>query len=157
MNQDELCIIIAEKYYQPIYKYCYAKLNCDANAAQDCTQNVFLIMIQKKNRLNLSNNMQTWLYKTADRVIRNYLRKEKRYQNQIPIDEIELADQGGLPGQETETPLDCLTEAESALLHEYYEAAYGTRNELANQHNMTLYELYKEIERIKKKVKSNKD
>lgn len=45
MNQDELCVIIAEKYYQPIYRYCYAKLNYDANAAQDCTQNVFLIMI----------------------------------------------------------------------------------------------------------------
>lgn len=157
MNQDDLCSMIAERYYQQIYRYCYAKLNCDSNAAEDCTQNIFLILIQKKRHLNLSGNMQTWLYKTADRVIRNYLRKEKRYQNQIPIDEIELADQGGLPGQETETPLDCLTEAESALLHEYYEAAYGTRNELANQHNMTLYELYKEIERIKKKVKSNKD
>ena len=82
LNQDELCVIIAEKYYQPIYKYCYAKLNCDASAAQDCTQNVFLIMIQKKNRLNLSNNMQTWLYKTADRVIRNYRRKEKKYRDE---------------------------------------------------------------------------
>lgn len=157
MNQDELCVIIAEKYYQPIYRYCYSKLNYDVNAAQDCTQNVFLIMIQKKNRLNLSSNMQTWLYKTADRVIRNYRRKEKKYREQIPIDEIELADHGGLPGQESETPLDCLTEAESTLLYEYYEAAYGSRNKLAQQHNMTLYKLYKEIDRIKKKIKLHKE
>lgn len=156
MNQDDLCAMIVERYYQPIYRYCYAKLNFDTNAAQDCTQNVFLVLIQKKHRLNLNGNIKVWLYKTADRVIRNYRRKEKQYQNQIPIDEIKLSDNGGLPNQDAETPLDCLTAEESALLTAYYDAAYGTRNELAQQHGMTLPELYKEIERIRRKVKSNK-
>lgn len=156
LNQDDLCTMLAQRYYQPIYRYCYAKLNFDTGAAEDCTQNVFLILIQKKHRLDLSGNMQLWLYKTADRVIRNYLRKEKRYRNQISIDEIEIADSGGIPQQEPETPLDCLSDAESALLREYYDAAYGTRIEVAEQHGMTLYELYKEIGRIRQKVKTNK-
>lgn len=156
MNQDDLCAMIAERYYQQIYRYCYAKLNYDTNAAQDCAQNVFLVLVQKKNRLRLDGNIRVWLYKTADRVIRNYWRKEKRYQEQIPIDEIELSDTGGLPDQKSETPLDCLTAEESDLLTAYYDAAYGTRNKLAQQHGMTLPELYNEIARIREKVTLNK-
>ena len=156
LNQDDLCAMIAEQYYQSIYIYCYAKLNYDTNAAQDCTQNVFLVLIQKKHRLDLNGNIRVWLYKTADCVIRNYRRKEKRYREKIPLDEIELADAGGLSDQDAAISFDCLTAAEFALLTDYYNAVYGTRNELAQQHGMTLPELYKEIGRIRNKIKLNK-
>lgn len=155
MYQDDLCMMIAEQYYQAIYRYCYGKLHFHTEAAQDCTQEVFLILIQKKERLDLSGNMKTWLYKTADHVIRNYQRKEKKYQNSIPIDEIELADDSSFPENSAGMLLSCLTEAEYNLLIAYYDAAYGTRNELAAQYGMTLPALYMEINRLRNKVKAH--
>lgn len=155
MHQDDLCTMIAEQYYLPIYRYCYEQLNFDKDAAQDCTQEVFLIMIRKKARLNLSGNMRVWLYKTADHVIRNYRRKEKKYRNQIPLDDIELVDESRLPDFAVESMLACLTEEEYKLLMEYYNAPHGFRKELAEQHGMTLSALYVEIHRIRNKVKMN--
>ena len=158
MNPDDLCVIIAEKYYQDIYKYCYVKLNFDENAAKDCTQDVFLTMIQKKNNLNLGGNMRVWLYRTADRVMKHYWRKEKKRQSVVSLENIELSDDGGLSdiehNLEHDPRLKTLTSDEYQLITEYYNSEYGHKDELARKHGLTLYELYKEIERIKKKIKS---
>lgn len=153
LNTDDLCSIIAEKYYHEIYGYCYYKLNFDENAAHECVQDTFLVMIQKKNRLNLCFNMKSWLYKTADRVIKHYWRMEKKRRLQVPIDEIELVDDGGLDFVECEQQFEGLTKQEQELLIAYYEAEHGTRSALAQEYHMTIYELYREIERIKKKIK----
>lgn len=155
MNQDNLCSIIAEKYYKEIYSYCYVKLNFDENAAKDCTQDVFLILIKKKYKLDLSGNIRYWLYKTADKVIKHYWRKEKKQKNRISIDDIEIIDDGGFPTLERDQKLDCLTDEEYKIICEYYNSEYGKRNELARKYGMTIYELYKEIDRIKKKIKSS--
>ena len=40
-----------------VLHYCNARLNGDVQAAKDCTQEVFLILYQKMNKLNLSLNM----------------------------------------------------------------------------------------------------
>jgi RNA polymerase sigma factor (sigma-70 family) len=154
LNTDDLCAMIAEKYYHEIYGYCYYKLNFDTNAAQECVQDTFLVMIQKKKRLNLNFNMRSWLYKTADRVIKHYWRKEKKRKLQVPIDEIELADDGGLAFVDCEQQFECLTKDELELLTAYYEAEHGTRSTLAQEYHMTIYELYREIDRIKKKIRS---
>ena len=61
MRDDDLCVVLAEKYYQDIYRYCYAKLNYDENAAQDCTQEVFFVLVRKRDTLNLAGNMRVWL------------------------------------------------------------------------------------------------
>ena len=153
LSTDDICTLIAEKYYHEIYGYCYYKLNFDENAAHECVQDTFLLMIQKKNHLNLNENMKSWLYQTADRIIRHYWRKEKARKQQISIEEVELIDDGGLNFIDIEHPFDCLTKEEQELLTAYYEAKHGTRNKLAKKYHMTIYELYREIERIKKKIK----
>lgn len=155
MHQDDLCMMIVNQYYQPIFRYCYEQLNHNTDAAKDCTQEVFLILIQKKKRLNLGGNIKTWLYKTADRVIWNYRRKEKKYRNQISIDDIELIDDSIFSQLELDSMLSCLTEEEYTLLMEYYSAPYGERTALAQQHGMTLGALYIEVNRIRNKVKMN--
>ena len=155
MNQDDLCAIIAEKYYTEIFNYCYVKLNCDLNAAQDCTQDIFLYMIQKKNHLNFGGNMRAWLYQTAKRTIKYYWRKAQKQNKNISIDDISLSDDGGLSSLENDQQFESLTEDEYLLISEYYDTAFGCRNQLAQEHNMTMYELYKEIDRIKKKIKSS--
>ena len=155
LQQDDLCMMIANQYYQPIFRYCYGQLDCNADAAKDCTQEVFLILIQKKRHLNLGGNIKTWLYKTADRVMWNYRRKEKKYKNQISIDDIELIDDSSFSKLELESMLSCLTEEEYTLLMEYYNASYGERAALAQQHGMSLGALYIEVNRIRNKVKIN--
>lgn len=155
MRDDDLCVVLAEKYYQDIYRYCYAKLNYDENAAQDCTQEVFFVLVRKRDTLNLAGNMRVWLYKTADRVIKHYWRMEKRRKNQVPIDDVELSDDGGISALFRDSLFECLTDQEYELLSEYYNAPFGSRNELAQKHGMTIYELYREIERIKVKVRSS--
>ena len=155
MNQEDLCSIIAEKYYTEIYNYCYVRLNCDMNAAQDCTQDVFFIMIQKKNHLNLGGNIRSWLYRTANRTIKHYWRKMQKQYKRVSIDDIDLSDDGGLSSLDEGNQFSALTEDEYLLISEYYNTEYGHRNHLAQTHNMTLYELYKEIDRIKKKIKSS--
>ena len=76
MEHDDLCSILVETYYDAIYRYCYATLQFDEQAAQDCTQETFYLLVKKKAVLNLHGNMKVWLYKTADRVMRNYMRRE---------------------------------------------------------------------------------
>ena len=81
---------------------------------------------------------------------------EKRRKNQVPIDDVELSDDGGISALFRDSLFECLTDQEYELLSEYYNAPFGSRNELAQKHGMTIYELYREIERIKVKVRSSK-
>lgn len=152
MNQDELCNIVAEKYYDQIYRYCFSVLNGDKQAAEDCTQETFMIMIKKKKELAFEGNICVWLYKTADRVIKNYVRKEKRRGIRLSIDEVTLTDDGGLSSIEEQSALECLTKDEYRLLTEYYSTDRGKKDILAARYDMTIYDLYKEIDRIKKKI-----
>jgi RNA polymerase sigma factor (sigma-70 family) len=118
LNQDELCNIVAEKYYDQIYRYCFSVLNGDKQAAEDCTQETFMIMIKKKKELAFEGNICVWLYKTADRVIKNYVRKEKRRGIRMSIEEVILTDDGGLSSIEEQSALECLTKDEYRLLTE---------------------------------------
>ncbi len=54
---------IAEQYYKSIFKYCYVKLD-NEHAAKDCTQEVFLTLYRKMDKLKLSENVRAWLYRT---------------------------------------------------------------------------------------------
>lgn len=106
---------IAQQYYDAIFKYCCVRLN-NEHAAKDCTQEVFLILYKKMDKLKLSENIRAWLYRTSDNVIKNYRRKNK---DSIPLDEL------------NETPTeDCysvdmpfeeiITKDEYNLLESYY-------------------------------------
>lgn len=157
MKQNDIFVLVIEKYYNEIYRYCYVKLNFDEYAAQDCAQEIFLALLQKKKRLDLNVNIRAWLYKTAALTIKHYWRKQKKLKNQISIDDMELSDNGGLDILNDLDLLDCLPEEDKELLLSYYDAEYGHRNELAQKYNMTLYQLYKEINRIKQKIKSSQE
>lgn len=65
--------------------FCYLRLG-DKELAEDCTQEVFLILAQKMDTLKLSTDISLWLHKTAKLRIMQYYKKHKDY---IPLDEIE--------------------------------------------------------------------
>ena len=67
--------LYAEEYYEPIYKFCYAKLNHNSHDAQDVTQEVFLLFQLKCNELT-DENIKSWLFSTASYKIKELLNKK---------------------------------------------------------------------------------
>jgi len=66
---------ICEKYYLDIYKYCVARL--DISYAGDITNEVFELLCRKWQNLE-NKNYKSWLYKTANNLIKNFYKKQKR-------------------------------------------------------------------------------
>lgn len=157
MASEELFEIIIRQYYDSIYRYCYYCLNGDEAAAKDCTQETFLILIEKKRMVDLSGNIEGWLRRTAKNVIRHYLRHERKKRESLDLSQ--LTDLGkndrNIERLTEESAFDCLTEAELTLLTAYYNALRGEKKALAEQYGMSLYALYNEIARIKKKLSEN--
>ncbi len=153
MKSNDLLTVLIDTYYEAIFQYCYVTLRYDEQAAKDCTQETFFILVKKKSRLNLQDNMRIWLYKTADRVMRNYIRKEKRYRDAVPIDEIELPAPVAPAESELESLCACLSSEEYAMLTAYYDASHGERSLIAAQFGISVQALYKRIDKIKQKLR----
>ena len=69
---------LIKSYYKEIFNYCYNRLG-DFHAAEDCTQEVMLVLYKKVNTLDMSKDILTWLYSVADKEIKSYQRKWIRW------------------------------------------------------------------------------
>lgn len=128
MSNNTLCNEIIEKYYASIYRYCFVRLDYNEYAADDCTQEVFLILLKKQHKLNLSDNIRAWLYETANRVIKAYLRKANKEDTISNPDEIE--DKTAVIENDSQSALEGLTEEEYLLISEYYSSEYGSNRQI---------------------------
>lgn len=145
---EKIIELIYREYYETVFRYCRVRLNGDLHAAQDCTQEVFLVLHKKLKKLVDLDSILPWLYQTADREIKNYRRKHPAM---IDIDEIaDLA----APQQE-DSPLDILDEEERKLVDLYYGGA--DKYAIAKNLGISLDVLYKRMHRIRKKLKENLD
>lgn len=145
---EKIIELIYREYYETVFRYCRVRLNGDLHAAQDCTQEVFLVLHKKLKKLVDLESILPWLYQTADHEIKNYRRK---YPAMIDIDEIaDLA----APQQE-DSPLDILDEEERKLVDLYYGGA--DKYAIAKNLGISLDVLYKRMHRIRKKLKENLD
>ncbi|MDR0722480.1 MAG: sigma-70 family RNA polymerase sigma factor [Treponema sp.] len=71
---------IVKRYYEKILKFCAYTLGGNISAAQDCTQDIFLILYENMPKLRDYDKIGGWLYKTADHISKQYaasLRKER--------------------------------------------------------------------------------
>lgn len=68
---------ISEKYYIDIYRYCSSRLKVDISYAYDITNEVFELLYKKCNTLQ-DKNYKSWLYETADNLLKNFYKKYKR-------------------------------------------------------------------------------
>ena len=41
------------------------------------------VLLKKQHKLNLSDNIRAWLYETANRVIKAYLKKNKKEEDEV--------------------------------------------------------------------------
>lgn len=154
MRNDKLCEAAAEKYYRCIYLYCLSLLNNDILAAEDCTQDVFALLVQKKDKLDFHDNIRGWLYATADRICKKYYAQETKRTAFIltSIDEIiDLPDSSA--SLDTDSYFDMLSKEELDLLKDYYSENYGSRSRIAEKYGMKHTQLAKAIHTIRKKLK----
>ena len=151
MIEETLCELIINRYYDTVYNLCFARLNRNRQAAEDCTQETFLTFFSKRGKLEFTDNIQLWLYRTAEKVIKSYIRRNK----QILIDVDEVADKLISEEQsfeEQSVAFDCLSEEEKELLTIYYDYEYGERIRLAEEKGLTQSALYNRVYRIKQKM-----
>ena len=153
MNADKLCEKAAEKYHRAIYMYCLGLLNGDVSAAEDCTQEVFLLLLEKKDSLDFDVNIRGWLYACANRIVKEYLKRERYRQSfisDIELFDAELVDPAS--SIDSESVFDILTPEEKKLLEAYYSADYGNRTQIAPEFGLTVSQLYKRICSIRRKI-----
>ena len=156
MENSTLCEEAIKKHYRSIFLYCFSLLNGDEAAAEDCTQDVFLLLVRKtnQNELDYSKNIRGWLYAAAQRICRDYLKRQTKQKEAVPFSLDEIKELPA-PDEDNEADLvfDALTEDEYQLLTTYYTEQYGKRMQLARSLELTPAQLSKKISAIRKKLK----
>lgn len=148
MHKSVIDSIIAE-HYKSVFKYCSKHLHDDVYAAEDCTQEIFLILYEKVNSLDMTKDIRPWLYRTAGHVIKTYIRK---HPEMVDIDSIpEIAEET----EPHESVLDVLSEDELILIESYYSGM--DKSLIAKEKGITLKSLYLKIARIKHKLSAEMD
>lgn len=157
MIEKEICEMIIEKYYNDVYNFCIIKLK-NIQAAEDCTQEVFFTLFKKRNKLDFTEQFRSWLYKTADKICKKYIRKN----SSITVDISNLADELPDTNVSFEASVyreiyEILDKEDADLLLEYIEADHGDREKIAERMGITLHALYRRVDRIRKKVMDKLD
>ncbi len=80
-------------YGDPVGRYCYMRLN-DIEAAQDCTQEVFLSIWKSVKKFEYRGDLSftAWLYTIANNVVVSYVRKRNRAQHVSLTPELGITD-----------------------------------------------------------------
>jgi len=151
MKQDDVFDDIANKYYQSIYNYCFVRLN-NEQSAKDCTQEIFLIMYKKMDKLDLSENIRAWLYRTAENIIKNYL---KNIKYNLSTDDENTPEIAVEDTYNEEQPLKGIINSdELSLLTSYY--IDGTDiSTISKKTGKSESAIYKRLERLKSKIRKN--
>ena len=66
MIDNKLCELLIQEYYTDVMNFCRAKLR-DEEAAKDCAQETFILFFEKRQRLDLTENIKAWLLSAAAR------------------------------------------------------------------------------------------
>ncbi len=142
---------IIENYYAQMFRYCYVRMKFDENAAADCTQEVFVVLLQKYGQLDLQKTLLPWLRQTADYVMMNYRRANPMMDSLDTLRDI--PDPTTMAPQDTPALTD-LNDDEIQLLKEYYTLG-RSKQQLAAEQNLTVTQLYQKIRHIKKKIRQD--
>jgi len=80
---------VSEQYYMLIYKYCYKKLDSNESYSSDVTNDVFVLLCEKWDNLH-KDNVKAWLYRTADNMLNDFFRKNKKRRKELTyIDDLD--------------------------------------------------------------------
>ena len=75
-GKSEIIDAVYREFYNTVYRYCLANLSYHRQDAENVTQTVFMIFIEKHHKVH-PEKYKSWLLSTADREIKNFKRKNK--------------------------------------------------------------------------------
>lgn len=151
MIDNETCEMIINRFYNDVYNFCLSRLK-NTYAAEDCTQEVFLTLFHKRSKLDFSEKFRSWLYSAADRICKNYIKKNRNIT--VDIDEYaEVIPDDSMDGTSFSQELyEILDKEDADLLLEYIESDFGQRKQIAERLGITIKALYGRIDRLRQKV-----
>jgi len=76
-----------DKWHGPIYKYCLHRLK-DTERAKDCMQNTFYTLYESIEKLNINEQIGSWLFRVANNYILKEFRNMRKEQSNISYDEV---------------------------------------------------------------------
>lgn len=152
MRQDKLCEKIIEDNYASVFRFCNARLRGDDYGAEECTQEVFLLFLQKKDELDLGGQISRWLIAAASRITKKHLRK-KAERAAIETWNIEEITEETAEYAARSSVFDDLTDDEYNLLLRYYSIDKEMRGELAAELGVSVNTLYQRVFSLKSKIK----
>ena len=159
MTPKDKCDRIIEKHYYEILNRCRFLLRDDLQSADDCAHDVFVLLLLKKDELDLDKNIRGWLYACADRICKDCRKKRQRQaQVQTGLEEAErITVTEPLFAEDifTSGAFKTLSEDEVELLKDYFSVEHGDHKEVAKKHKMTMNGLYKRISALKAKLKNS--
>jgi RNA polymerase sigma-70 factor (ECF subfamily) len=92
---------IVNRHYGNILKFCCYALGGDRSLAEDCAQDIFLILYERMAVLRDYDKIGGWLYKTAGNISKQYAASRRRERKQFAAPAVGLVADG-----DGESPLD---------------------------------------------------
>ncbi|MDR0643772.1 MAG: sigma-70 family RNA polymerase sigma factor [Treponema sp.] len=90
---------IVNHHYEKKLKFCCYALGGDVSSAEDCTQDIFLILYENMDKLHDYDKLGGWLYKTAGNISKRYAtsRRKEREKFALPSAGFAAGWDGALP------------------------------------------------------------
>lgn len=167
-NKDKLFDELVQRHYNNIFKFCYYRLSQDRYTAEDCTQEVFIILYKNMSRLENFEKMDGWLYKTADHLIKRANAKAAREKKKV--ESIDADDSHPIPAamiyeecydllESTEVDMgkclkevfESLTETETEIWNLYYRQRKSLR-EVSEATELSESAVKSRVSRLKRKI-----
>ena len=141
---------IYDRYNGKILAYITQRL-FQQELANEVFQEVFLKIHKLRNSFDFSMPLSGWIFVIARSVLIDYLRRTKKFQNQVEFDDSLITP---VFDKKTELDLSFLKEAERALIESkfFQGEAYA---ELAERMSQTEASLRKRVSRILGKIRQN--
>lgn len=133
---------LVNNYYNTIFKYCHSKLKNEHNA-KDCTQEVFFTLFKKLKTIRITEDIDNWLYKTADYKIKEF--KRKNIQNEELTEDLFT---NYFDSLEDNLIKSLLNTDDYNLLIDFYILGKST-NELSQELGITKKAVYQRMYRIR--------
>jgi len=148
----ETCAMLFEKYHRIVYNTCYKYLK-NTSAAEDCTQEVFYVLLKKKSKIDLTENLLSWLIETAKRICKKYIRKNPKVFLNIDDYSETIADKHASAERALyDEMFEILDKEDADLLLEYINSDHGKRQEIAKRLGIKTTALYQRVKRIRERV-----
>lgn len=117
---DVSCEALISEYYDAILAHCNYKLNFDTPSAQEITQETFyqLLLHWDRFRTKTEAGLVTWLYKTADVLIKKHFRIQKQERKLFWVEDTESP---CLQDPDFRIDKNIITQEENALYEHYID------------------------------------